>query len=342
MGVNISKIVPKRDLELLAIQGRTIAIDAYNWTYQFLSIIRDRFTGEPLRDSQGRITSHLSGLFYRTARILESGITPVYVWDGRPPDFKKYTVEKRVEQREKAMTRLKEARERGEIEEIRVAAQQAVRLTKDMVEESKKLLEAMGVASIQARGEGEAQCAHMCKSGQVWAVASQDFDSLVFGAPRLIRNLNITGKRKLPGRQVYVDVKPELIELDAVLKELGINQEQLIIIGLLAGGDYNPGGIKGIGPKKALKLVQEKKDLDTILDGLEWPFEVPAKTLFEFYKKPDVENVNIPEPELDLEKLKELLLSHDFSEDRIANTLKKLTGESGKDGGQTGLGRFLK
>lgn len=340
MGISISEIVPKRELELLAIQGKTIAIDAYNWTYQFLSIIRDRFTGEPLRDSKGNITSHLSGLFYRTARILEAGITPVYVWDGEPPHFKSATIEQRTAKREEAHVRWKDALERGEVEEVRIAAQQALKLTKDMVEESKKLLTTMGVASVQAPGEGEAQCAHMCREGQAWAVASQDFDALAFGAPRLIRNLNITGRRKLPRKQVYVDVKPEIIELKEVLQSLGINQEQLIMIGLLAGGDYNPSGVKGIGPKKALARVKEKKTLNAVMEGLEWQHEAPPQELFAFYKKPHVEKATIPEEKLDLDKLKELLLSHDFSEDRINNTLKKLTEE--KNQGQTGLGRFLK
>lgn len=339
MGVNISKIVPKQELEFQAIQGRTMAVDAYNWTYQFLSIIRDRFTGEPLRDSSGNITSHLSGLFYRTAKILGAGITPVYVWDGKPPDFKKKTVEERVSKRKEAKKRWKKALEEGKVEEVRVASQQAMKLTKDMVEESKKLLATMGVPSVQAPSEGEAQCAHMCKEDQVWAVASQDFDALAFGSPRMIRNLNITGKRKLPGKQTYVEVKPQLIKLKAMLDSLDINQDQLIMMGILSGGDYNPGGVKGFGPKKSLKRVKEKKTLKEVMEGLDWPHKASPEELFKFYKNPRVEDVKIPEEKLDIDELREILLSHDFSENRISSTLKKL-GEEGK--GQTGLGKFLK
>ena len=344
MGLNIGDLVSAKEIEIEYLQGRKIAIDAYNWTYQFLSIIRDRFTGEPLRDSKGQITSHLSGLLYRTARLLEAGIVPVYVWDGEPPAFKRKEIEKRAEIRKEAEVKWKEALKRGEVEKVRTYAQAAMRLTKDMVEESKRLLKYMGVSCAQAPSEGEAQCAFMCRQGLVWAAASQDYDSLAFGSPRLVRNLSITGKRKLPGREKYITVKPESVELEAVLKELGITQEQLVMIGLLGGTDYNPGGIKGIGPKKALELVKREKTLENVLKAVEgkWTHPVRPEEIFEFFLKPPVGKLEIMPESLEPEKLKDLMVSeHDFSEERMQSVIDKLVNKK-EAGTQKGLGSFLK
>jgi flap endonuclease-1 len=344
MGINISEITKGREIEMANLNGRTIAIDAYNWAYQFLSIIRDRFTGEPLRDSKGAVTSHLSGLLYRTSRMIEAGIKPVYVWDGKPPEFKKYTIEERMRVRAAAKERWQAALEKGDHKEARTAAQGAIKLTKDMVEESKRLLAYMGVPSVQAPSEGEAQCSFMCKEGQVWAVASQDFDSLAFGSPKLVRNLNVTGKRKMPGKEHYIEVKPVFIELDDVLKELGVTQEQLILIGIMAGGDYAPGGIKGIGPKKALKMVQENPDTDKLLTLIEsqWEHLVPVRDILDFTKNPPVEEREIPKEKLNPEKLKELMAEeHDFGAERIDKAIEKLQSFEGSKS-QKGLGAFLK
>src|SRR3989338_11297024 len=102
MGVKLKDLVVVKLIDMGSLKGRTVGIDAYNWLYQFLSVIRDRFTGEPLRNSKGQITSHLSGLFYRTAKLLECGIKPIYVFDGRPPDFKLKTLEERRKIRQEA------------------------------------------------------------------------------------------------------------------------------------------------------------------------------------------------------------------------------------------------
>jgi flap endonuclease-1 len=110
----------------------------------------------------------------------------------------------------------------------------------------KGCLTAMGIPWVQAPSEGEAQAAHMAIRGDVWATASQDHDSLLFGTPRLVRNLTITGRRKLPGRDLYIEVEPELIELPRALSELGIDRERLVEIGILVGTDFNPEGIKGV------------------------------------------------------------------------------------------------
>jgi len=325
MGVQISDIVPAEELLLEELRGRTIAIDALNFLYQFLSIIRQR-DGELLRDSKGRITSHLSGLFYRTANFIELGITPVYVFDGAPPALKLRTVEERKLVRAEAEAEWRRALEEGRIEEARKFAQRAGRVDKEMIRQAKTLLDYMGVPWVQAPSEGEAQAARIVHNGDAWAVGSQDFDSLLFGAPRLVRNLAITGKRKLPGKDVYIDVNPEIIELEKTLQTLGITREQLIGIGILVGTDYNE-GIKGIGPKRALALVKQYGSLEKLLRSeLFENFEVDPFDVARIFLEPEVtDDYVIKKREPDPEKIKEFLCEeHDFSEDRVQKGIEKI------------------
>jgi flap endonuclease-1 len=323
MGVNISGIVEARKIELVELSGRAIAIDAFNILFQFLSIIRDRMTGEPLRDSAGRVTSHLSGLLYRNSNLLEAGIKPVFVFDGKPPEFKHTTIESREERKKEAENRWKEAVERGE--PAMTYAQAASRLTDDMIERSKRLLDYMGIPWVQAPSEGEIQCAFMCKRGDVWASGSQDFDSLLVGSPKLVRNLSITGRRKVPKKETYVQVKPELIELEKVLEALGITQEQLIIVGILIGTDYSE-GVKGVGPKTALKIVKEHKTLDKVLDSVTWEPDVPAEKIYDFFLNPPTTGkYEIEWKEPDADKLKKFMVEeHDFSPERVEKVIERL------------------
>ncbi|KYK35679.1 MAG: flap structure-specific endonuclease [Theionarchaea archaeon DG-70] len=343
MGVQISGIIPKNEVELRDLAGRRVAIDAYNILFQFLSIIRQKDTGEPLRDSKGRITSHLSGIFYRTIKLMDSGIKPIYVYDGEPPEFKRRTIEEREEMREEAKKKWKEAVKEGRKEDIMVYAQGALKVTDEMLEGSKKVLDAMGIPWIQAPSEGEAQCAFMCRQGDADYSGSQDYDALLFSTPLLIRNLSITGKRKLPRQEAYIEIKPEIIELNEVLSSLEITKEQLIILGILVGTDYNPQGIKGIGPKTALKIVKENKTLDRVLKKVEWTFDVDPHKIYEFFLKPPVikkYEINWKEPNLD--KMIELMVEeHDFSRERIENALKRLT-ELKKEGTQLSLEGWFK
>lgn len=341
MGINLKDLVQSKEIEINYLAGKMIGIDGYNVLYQFLSSIRDRFTGEPLRNSKGQITSHLSGLFYRTVKIMEAGIEPVFVFDGKPPDFKKALIEERIKIRERARERWEEALKKGDVEEIRVAAQGAVRLTADMVDSSKKLLTYMGVSWLQAPSEGEAQLAVMAANGEIWASGSQDWDSLLFGANRLVRNLTITGRRKVPRKERYIMVNLELIELEKVLSNLEITRDQLIILGMLVGTDYNPGGIKGIGPKNALKIVKEEKTLDNVLKKIEWSSNNSPHDIFEFFKNPPYEKGKIEKNKLDIEKIRNLLIDeYDFLEERIDSTIKKLE-KNKEENKQSNLGKFF-
>ncbi|MEM2909502.1 MAG: flap endonuclease-1 [Nitrososphaerota archaeon] len=344
MGVKLGDIVPPEAVQTIALEslrGRAIALDAFNMLYQFLATIRGP-DGRPLMDSRGRITSHLSGLFFRSINLLEKGIKPVYVFDGRPPELKQTTVERRVELRKEAGKLYEEALLRGDVETARKYAQRAATLEEYMLESSRRLLEAMGIPTVQAPSEGEAQAAYMTAKGDVYASASQDMDSLLFGSPRLVRNLSIVGKRKLPGKKVYVEVEPELISLEALLSSLGITRELLIDIGILVGTDYCE-GVKGIGPKKALKLVKEYGDAEKVLEALNANLEIPPEVIRQAFLRPNVtDNYTLKWKEIDYAVTKSILCEeYDFSSDRVDKALAELKVALEKGKGETSLDAWL-
>jgi flap endonuclease-1 len=342
VGVQLGDIVVKEKLEISSLAGRRVAIDAHNALYQFLSIIRQR-DGTPLMDYRGRVTSHLSGLFYRTARLMDEGVKPVYVFDGKPPALKGRTLGERHDIRSAAAEKWEEAKKQGDEAGARKYAMASTRLTSVMIEESKELLRAMGVPVVQAPSEGEAQAAEMARSGKVDFCASQDFDSLLFGAPKLVRNLTMSGKRKLPGKNVYVDVEPEIIDLNASLKALGIDRKRLVWIGILVGTDFNE-GVKGIGPKKALKIVRDAATLSAAVAKSGGVFEVEPERVEEIFLKPDVdEKVDAEFTAPDRGKLINILCKeHDFAEERIGGTIAGIIKKAEEKGEQSGLGSWMK
>lgn len=343
LGVNLRKLVPKTIVDLKALSGKSIAIDAYNALYQFLAIIRQP-DGTPLKDHSGRITSHLSGLFYRTANLIELGIKPIYVFDGEPPALKEAEIKRRTKLKEEALVKYEKAIQEGRIEEARMYAQATSTLKDYMAEDAKRLLGLMGVPWVQAPSEGEAQAAYLTKKGHANYCASQDYDSLLYGAPMLVRNVTISGRRKLPRKPVYVEIKPEVVELKRVLKELGITHEQLVDIGILIGTDYNPEGVKGIGPKKALTLIKTYGSLENLLPRLkEAEFPVPPERIREIFLKPKVtDNYRLEWREPDVEGVVRFLCGErDFSESRVRKALGKIREGMLKLRGKTTLERWF-
>ena len=266
MGVDLKELFTKEPCGLQDFSSRIIALDAYNVLHQFLSSIRQR-DGTPLKDAEGRITSHLSGLLYRTANLVDAKIRPVYVFDGEPHPLKARTIQQRRQRKEQAEQEWKEALERGDLETAKSKAQQTSRVTSEIIQQSKQLLDALGIPHIQAPSEGEAQASYLVRNGDAYAVGSQDFDCLLFGAPLLVRNLTSSEKRKLPNKQAFTTVHPERIRLEPGLQKLGISREQLVDISILIGTDFND-GVKGYGPKKSLQLLLQKGSLENALDGL--------------------------------------------------------------------------
>lgn len=327
MGVNLRDLVTPHIISLEELKGKVLAIDGYNALYQFLAIIRQP-DGTPLKDSKGRVTSHLSGIFYRTANLLEAGVKSVYVFDGKPPELKTKEIEKRIEVKEKAVVEYKAALERGDIVAARKAAQATSKLTREMVGQAKDVLAALGVPWVQAPSEGEAQATFMTKKGDAWATVSQDYDSLLFGAPRLIRNLTISGRRKLPNKPVYIDIEPEIVKLEDVLLELKITRDQLIDTGILLGTDFNPDGFKGIGPKKALKVIEEFGSLKAALDQkkLEADPTLDLDAIRDIFLNPKTtDEYRLEWGSFDGNAVKEILCgSFDFSPERIEAALQRI------------------
>ena len=324
MGVYLSDILTSQTRELADFNGEVVAVDAFNTLYQFLATIRGP-DGTPLKDSEGRVTSHLSGILYRNASFLEAGIRPVYVFDGEPPALKQRTIDARRARREQAEREYKEALARGDLETARSKAQQTARLEPGMVEEAKEVLQAMGIPVVQAPSEGEAQASAMVAAGTATAVGSQDFDSLLFGAPRLARNLAVSGRRKLPGREAYVTVVQEVFDLKQNLDALSLTRAQLVDIGIIVGTDFNE-GLKGYGPKKALKLIKEHHRLEEACaaKGLEVP--PYAEEIRKLFLAPPADASLRPErPAMDYQRLTEIYVdTHQFSRQRVEAALAKI------------------
>ncbi len=294
MAVDLSKLVVKKKISIEDLNGKIVAIDAYNVFYQFLSTIRQQ-DGMPLVDSNGNITSHLSGLFYRTIELLDNGVKPIYVFDGIPSILKERTIQARIKRREDAYKAWKSAVDEGRIEEAKGFAQASTRITKDIIASGKELLDAMGIGYINAPSEGEAQASFMCKNGLVDIAVSQDYDTMLFGAPIVGRNITISGRRKLPKKNIYINVEPELMYFNDTLEALQINHDQLIWIGLMLGTDFND-GIKGIGPKNALKIAKNSKSINELTSFIKnkynAEFELDINEVIDLFKKPEVKQLD--------------------------------------------------
>jgi len=333
MGVQISDIVPRKEIQLQDLKGKIIAIDAFNAIYQFLTTIR-QVDGTPLMDSKGKITSHLSGLFYRNINLLTEGIKPVYVFDGKPPELKREEILRRAEQKEIAQEKYEKAKAEGNTEDMRKYSQQFIRITDKIIAESKELLQALGIPVIQAKGEGEAEASFITRSNKAWATASQDYDTLLYCTPRLVRNLTLARKRKtLTG---YVDVNIELVEFDYLLNHLQIDKDQLICLGILVGTDYNPGGVKGIGQKRALDIVRQYKYpvkiFEYIQNSEKYELNFDWQKIFkEFHEYECCSNQEIEFSQVNEFKVKQILTDREFSLDRVNSALDKLKEAKEKD-----------
>lgn len=332
MGVNLRELVPRKQIDFSDLKGKKIAIDASNMIYQFLSSIRQP-DGTLLMDKKGRVTSHLQGILSRLTNLMEKEIKLCVVFDGKPPELKLKQQEMRSLRKDIASEKYLKAAEEEDVELMQRYAKQTSRLSWEMVEESKELIKALGIPIIQAPSEAEAQAAFMCERGDIWAVASSDFDCLLYGAPRMIPNLTLSKKKKLPSGG-YVSNTPELIELKEVLNNLGIKQDQLMALAILVGTDYNISGVKGIGPKTALKLVKEYKNFDELFRKVNAEFD--WKRIYAVFKSmPLMKNYKLKWEAVDFKKVRKILVDeHDFSEGRINNTLNKF-----KDSG--GLSKFF-
>ncbi|XP_031496972.1 flap endonuclease 1-like isoform X2 [Nymphaea colorata] len=309
--------------------GRKIAIDASMSIYQFLIVV-GRTGAETLTNEAGEVTSHLQGMFSRTIRLLEAGLKPMYVFDGKPPELKKQELAKRFSKRADATDDLAEAIETGVKEDIEKYSKRTVKVTRQHNEDCKRLLRLMGVPVVEAPSEAEAECASFCKSGKVFAVASEDMDSLTFGAPRFLRHLMDPSSKKIPVME---------FEVAKILEELNMTMDQFIDLCILCGCDYCE-SIRGIGGQTALKLIRQHGSIEAILENINreryqipenWPYQ-DARRLF---KEPIVSPVEEQEEPKwtapDEEGLIAFLVNENgFNHDRVTKAIEKIKAAKNK------------
>ncbi|KAJ4303400.1 Elongation of fatty acids protein 2 [Kalmusia sp. IMI 367209] len=304
--------------------GRKVAIDASMSIYSFLIAVRS--DGQQLMNESGETTSHLMGLFYRTLRMVDNGIKPLYVFDGAPPKLKSGELAKRFQRKSEAQAAAEEAKETGTAEDVEKFARRTVRVTREHNQECQRLLKLMGIPYIVAPTEAEAQCAVLARGGKVYAAASEDMDTLTFNTPILLRHLTFSEQRKEPILEIH---------LDKVLEGLNMEREQFVDLCILLGCDYvDP--IKGVGPSTALKLIRDFGTLEKVVEHMkagtkytipdDWPF-ADARLLF---LEPDVRAAEEPECDFkweapDVEGLVKFLVEEKhFSEDRVRSGASKL------------------
>jgi len=326
MGVAIRDILLdyKRPAEWDFLRG-IAAVDAHNAIYQFLSIIRQP-DGTPLQDESGRVTSHLSGIFFRGLNFIEKGILPIFIFDGTPPELKATTIGARHQLRQEAGVRWQQALADGDHHEAYRQARSSSRIDRFIIDSSHELLSLLGIPVVEAPSEGEAQAAWMTQTGHARYTVSQDYDVLLFGAPLLVRNLTVSGRRRARGRAVAVN--PEYLVLAEVLNGLSITREQLVDLGILIGTDFNP-GVHGIGPKTALKIVQ-KGEVESTLAEKAPGFD--PKPIREFFLNPPVTtDFNLSWSPPDAEGIRAMLVdSFSFSPERVNTALERLRGAAGQ------------
>ncbi len=328
MGVAIGSLIEdcKKKIELSDFKGKRFGFDAYNMLFQFVTTIRG-IDGEPLKNENGEITSHYSGIFYRISNVLNAGINPVFVYDGVSHELKAKTKQDRRDRRKLAKEKLDKAIEEEDFENISKLSRQAITIDYKIIEQSKELLEAMGVPCFTAPGEAEAQISYMTSIGQTDYTVSQDFDCLLFGSPNLLKNIGVTGKKKVPFKKIYIDVYPYMIETSCVMEKLNITREKLIWMSLLIGTDFND-KIEGIGPKTALKLVQENNSFEDILKQLKEKnkeINFDYQEVMDIFMKPDIEkNPSYNKPIFDRQKIEHTLIDKaNFDEKRTRNYLEE-------------------
>ena len=323
MGVVLTPIIQKQPIALEALRGKMLAVDGNGELYQFLALIRLR-DGTPLRDAHGRVTSHLSGLFFRTTRLIaEHALRPVFVFDGTPPSRKAATLEKRREVKRQFEREHAEALARGDLADAYSKATMTSRLTREMVNEARELLRLLGLPTVQAPAEGEAQAAHMAATGGVWAAASKDYDTLLFGAPRLVRFITVSGKEFLPSQGTFRPIVPEIIVLQQQLDAWHLTRTQLVDLAILVGTDFNE-GVRGIGPKKALRLLHTYGRIEDmpadVRDAVGDPSEV--RDIYLHPAATDEYAIQFGEPDVD-GVIKFLCEERIFSRERVTAALER-------------------
>lgn len=311
-------------------KNKSFGFDAYNILYQFLTTIIG-IDGNPLKNNQGSVTSHLNGLFYRVLNLLSNDIKIYFVFDGESIDLKQKTLDERRTRKDFAKESFEQAVTQGNLEDMYKFSRRMITIDDEIIKESKQLLSFMGVGVIDAPTEAEAQISYMTKNNLLDYTVSQDFDCLLFGSPNLVRNLTISKKKKIPSKNIYANVPPEIIYLEKVYDKLNLSREKLINLAILIGTDFNE-KIKGIGPKTALKLVREFNNFSEIekyLKEKNKKVNFDYKEVYDVFENPIIsKKVDLGLPKFNKTKIENMLVDKfDFSYDRVSNVLNKFLKE---------------
>jgi flap endonuclease-1 len=324
----------KKEIDLKTLNGKKVGLDAYVLIYQMLARVRMAEQGGQEFSFQGNVTSHLIGIFQRSLYLLENGMKVCAIMDGPPPVMKEKVLKERSKRREEAEKLRQEALDEDDMEAANKYAQASVSVTEQILDDTKKLFNLLGIPVITAVHDAEAQIAQMVRNNTLDSCISQDYDSFAFGAPHIIRNLSVSQRRLIGGKTIVVT--PEQYYLEEILTGLNISRDQLILAGLLIGTDFN-NGIRGIGPKTALKLVKEYPTLEVLRPHIEekfitgdysWDFYFPteAEDIMEYFKNPPFdETKEIKFNRVDQKAITEFLVDErGFNADNVANRLKKI------------------
>ena len=342
MGCNLRDLANAEDTTVEAMRGKRVGIDSFLLAFQFLTTIRDRSPtgdGGPLKSDNGKVVAHLMGFLSRASMMLAKGVKPVFIFDGSHPDLKKDEMDARRAKREQAEADWKAALEVGDFATAQKMAQRCVKYTPEMVEESIEMLTLMGIPAFRAKAEGEAQAAVMAANGQLDAVATQDWDALLYGAPVVIRNLTSDGSKRM-GRVI----RAQRIELSQLLTENELTRDQLIDLAIMIGTDFHP-GIKGIGPKTGLKLIKEYSTIEAVCEAKGKDISDRLDEIREVFRNHPVVEVDddfLKQGDVDVEGLKKFLVEdRQFSLKRFDNAMDLLE-DAGlvRTGGQTSLFSF--
>ena len=323
MGCNLRDLVSPEPIELGDLSGQRVAIDVFLNSYQFITSMTGP-DGKPL-SFEGRPVAHLMGFLDRATVMISEGIDPVFVFDGKPHDLKRKTLDGRRERKIEAVSRWESAVDAGDMEAAKKLGPQTAEYTPEMVQETKELFDLMGVSWVEAPMEAEGAAAVMCSRGDVAAVASQDWDTLLYGSPVMVRNLTSHGTRRF-GRVMSA----ERIVLSDTLESHGITREQLVDLGIMVGTDFHP-GIKGIGPKTGLKLMKKHGTMEAVAEARGFELPENLEGIRSLFMEHPVGDEPLPEAQRAVEEDLRSFLQEErgFSERRMERALNRLA-EAGR------------
>ena len=326
MGLNsgIKEYIPIEEMNYSDLKGKTLAVDAFNSLYQFLSVIRT--PDGNLLERNGIVVSHLYGILWRYGYLLSTGVKLIFVFDGKPSAMKEDTIEERRRKKEEIAKEIENAESNGDEKEVARLKRFNARVDDSIIESTKELASLLGIDYIDSPEEGEAEAVHLVKTGFADYVITQDYDAIAYDCQNILRNIGVKKNDHY--------VKINLVNSSHVFKVMGINREQFLYIAFMTGTDYNK-GIYKVGIKRALKIAQKSHSEEDVVSNLIEEGYVQQedrdaainelKTIILKFKNPNVCDGNlITRNQFNKEKLVEYLTKLNFNIDRFMPMIDKI------------------